>query len=134
MVLADDHALVRHSVRMLLDAEQGVEVVAEAGDLRSAMDHVRGHRPHVLVLDLGMPDGSSIEAIRLLRVEVPNTEIVVLTMEDAPSIAGQALAAGAIGFALKDYADVDLPGAVHAAARGVRYVSPRLAGRRRARR
>jgi two-component system response regulator NreC len=126
VVLADDHALMRRSLRLLLDREEGVEVVAEAGDLAMVLRHVRDRLPHVLVLDLSMPDGSSIETIRRLREEVPGTEIVVLTMEDGPAFAQQALDAGAIGFVLKDFADVELNRAVRAAARGEQYVSPRV--------
>jgi two-component system, NarL family, response regulator NreC len=126
VVLADAHALMRRSLRLLLDREEGVEVIAEADDLTTVMRHVRDRRPHVLVLDLIMPDGSSIDVIRRLREEVPGTEIVVLTMEDGPAFAQQALNAGAIGFVLKEFADVELNRAVRAAARGEQYVSPRV--------
>jgi two-component system response regulator NreC len=129
VVLADDHALMRRSLRLLLDNEEGVEVIAEADDLRSVMRHVHGHLPHVLVLDLGMPNGSSIEAIRRLREQAPSTEIVVLTMEDSPVFAREALDAGAIGFVLKDFADTELPQAVRSAARGEQYFSQRVAAR-----
>ena len=71
MVLADDHALMRRRLRLLLDGEQGVEVIAEADDLAAVARHVRRHEPHVLVLDLSMPDGSSIEAIGQLRERRP---------------------------------------------------------------
>jgi two-component system response regulator NreC len=117
---------MRRSLRQLLDREENVEVVAEAGDLRTVMRHVHDRPPHVLVLDVSMPDGSSIEAVRSLRGEVPSTEIVVLTMEDSPGFAQQALDAGAIGFVLKDFADVELNPAVRAAARGEQYVSPQV--------
>jgi len=126
VVLGDDHVLVRRNLRLLLDGEEGVEVVAEAGDLATVVRHVHDRLPHVLVLDLGRPDGSSIEAIRRLREEVPGTEIVVLTTEDSPAFAQQALDAGAIGFVLKEFADVELHRAVRAAARGEQYVSPRV--------
>jgi two-component system response regulator NreC len=127
VVLADDHPMMRRSLRLLLKSEDDLEVIAEAGDLETVMRHVREHRPHVLALDLGMPKGSSIKAIRRLREEVPGTEIVVLTMEESPVFAQQALDAGAIGFVLKEMADEDLPGAVRRAARGLHYVSPRVA-------
>jgi two-component system, NarL family, response regulator NreC len=127
VVLADDHALMRRSLRLLLDREADLEVVAEAGDLSAVMRHVHDRSPHVLVLDLRMPDGSSLEAIRRLREEVKSTEIVVLTMEDSPAFAKQALDSGAIGFVLKDFADVELNRAVRAAAAGKQYVSPRVA-------
>src|ERR1700685_2615289 len=83
VVLADDHALMRRSVRLLLDGEEGLEVIAEATDLASVERHVGGHQPHVLVLDLNMPGGSSVEAIGRLRERTPETQIVVMTMDDS---------------------------------------------------
>ena len=129
VVLADDHALMRRSLRLLLDGQEGVEVVSEAGDLTRGGRDVHQHRPHVLVLDLGMPNGSSIDFIRQLREQVPTTEIVVLTMEDGPGFAQQALDVGAIGFVLKDTADTELPEAVRNAARGDEFISPRVDSR-----
>lgn len=129
VVLADDHALMRRSLRRLLDSQAGIDVVAEAVDLTAVARQVQGHQPHVLVLPLGMPNGSSIEVIRRLREQEPRTEVVVLTMEDSPGFAQQALDAGAIGFVLKDSADTELPEAVRRAAHGEEYVSPRVADR-----
>lgn len=127
VVLADDHAVVRRSLRLLLDGEEDVRVVAEAADLPAVVRHVHGHVPHVLVLDLQMPYGSSIATIRRLREQVPDTEIVVLTMEQSPLFAQQALDAGAVGFVLKDRADSELPSAVRQAATGDEFVSPQVA-------
>jgi len=127
VVLADDHAAVRRNLRLLLDGEDGVEVIAEAADIATMVRHVHTHRPHVLVLDLRMPNGSSIEAIRRLRSQVPRTEIVVLTMEQSPAFAKEAIDAGAVGFVLKDKADSELLAAVRRAAVGEEYVSPRVA-------
>jgi len=104
-----------------------MDVIAEAAEISQVMRHVHGHRPHVLVLDLQMPSGSSIDAIRRLRAEVPGTEIVVLTMQRSPAFAKHALDAGAIGFVLKDNADTELPVAVRHAVQGRRYVSPHVA-------
>jgi two-component system response regulator NreC len=126
VVLADDHAAVRRNLRLLLDAEEDVEVIAEAADLSTVVRHVHGHVPHVLVLDLEMPNGSSVEAIRPLREQVPDTEIVVMTMETSAVFAQQAIDAGAAGFVLKDRADGELPAAVRSAARGEEYISPRV--------
>lgn len=123
VVLADDHALMRRSLRRLLDSEADVQVIAEAGDLVSAMRHVSRHLPHVLLLDLQMRDGSSIDLIRRLRVQVPETQIVVVTMEGSPGFARHVLDAGAVAFVLKEYADTELPAAVRAASRGERFVS-----------
>ncbi len=126
IVLADDHVIVRSGLRMLLDAEDGIDVVAEAGDVDEAMRKVRAYKPTVLMLDLSMPGGSSIEAIPGLLQAAPDTAIVVLTMEDEPAFARAALRAGALGFVLKEAADAELVEAVHAAAAGNRYLNPRL--------
>jgi two-component system response regulator NreC len=105
----DDHALMRRSLRMVLEGEEGVRVVAEAGELPAVIRRVRGHRPDVLVLDLKMPNGSRIDAIRSLREQVPGTEIVVVTMLGSAAFVQQALDAGALGFVLKDTLDAGRP-------------------------
>jgi two-component system response regulator NreC len=129
VVLADDHRLMRRGLRLLLDTEHDVEVVAEADDIASVVRHVHNDQPEVLVLDLGMPGGSSIEAISSLRKQVPKTHIVVLTMEESPVFAQRTFAAGAVGFVTKDRADGELAQAVRAAAKGEEYISPRVAAR-----
>lgn len=129
VVLADDHALMRRSLRSLLDREEGVSVIAEADDIASVARHVLGHGPHVLALDLNMPGGSSIDAISRLRERAPDTEVVVVTMEEDPVFAQRAFEAGALGFVAKEMADEELPAAVRAAARGEEFVSPRVAAR-----
>jgi two-component system response regulator NreC len=127
VVLADDHALMRRGLRLLLDHEQD----AEAGDYAAAERAAERLRPQVLVLDRRMPEGSSVDLIRSLRRRVPQTQIVVLTMEQNPGFARSALAAGALGFAVKELADTELAQAVRAAARGEEYVSPCVASRLR---
>lgn len=129
IVLADDHAVVRSGLRLVLESEPDLEVVAEAGDLDSARRYVRGHHPGVLVLDLNMPGGSSLEAIPAIREESPETQIVVLTMQQEPAFARQALATGALGYVLKESADDELVEAVRRAARGESYLNPRLGAR-----
>lgn len=129
VVVADDHALMRRSLRLLLESEKNIEVIAEADDLTGAVAHVHGHQPHVLVLDLGMSGMSSLQTIGQLRERAPDTQIVVVTMEENPAFAQRALAAGALGFVWKDRADTDLPEAVRAAARGEEYLSPSVAAR-----
>ncbi len=129
IVLADDHTVVRSGLRMLLDSEADFEVVAEAGEVESARRYVRGHRPEVLVLDLNMPGGSSLEAIPALRAESPSTQIVVLTMQEEPAFARHALGAGALGYVLKESADDELVQAVRAAAASKTYLTPRLGAR-----
>jgi two-component system response regulator NreC len=127
VVLADDHSVVRRTLRRLLDTEEDVDVVAEAADLPTATRHVHAHVPHVLVLDLQMPNGSSLDMISRLRAQVPGTEIVVVTMETSPLFAQRAIDAGAVGFVLKERADCELSEAVRRAAKGREYVSPRVA-------
>ena len=129
VVLADDHAGMLRGLRQLLDGEPDVDVVGEACDLVSVTSHVQAQRPDVLVLDLSLPGGSSMEAIGQLRERAPETEIVVLTMETNPAIAGRALTAGACGYVTKDLADSELPQAIRAAVRGEQYVSPQVAAR-----
>jgi two-component system response regulator NreC len=129
VVLADDHAVVRKGLRLLLEAEPGLRVLAEAGTVPDALRMARAHRPAVLVLDLNMPGGSSLEAIPTIRKEAPSTAIVVLTMQNDPSFARQALQAGALGFVLKEAADDELLGAIRLAAAGDTYLNPRLGAR-----
>jgi two-component system response regulator NreC len=129
IVLADDHAVVRSGLRMLLDSERDFEVVAEASDVEGARRYSHGHHPKVLVLDLNMPGGSSLEAIPVILGESPGTQIVVLTMQQEPAFAREALRAGALGYVLKDAADEELVEAVRRAAVGERYLNPRLGAR-----
>ncbi|MEA2266520.1 MAG: two-component system, NarL family, response regulator NreC [Solirubrobacteraceae bacterium] len=129
VVVADDHPVVRRGLRLILDAEPGLEVVADAGNVDDARRYVRGHHPNVLVLDLNMPGGSSLEAIPGMRAEFPETGIVVLTMEQETTYARQALAAGAIGYVLKQAPQVELVEAVRLAAGGESYLDPRLGAR-----
>ncbi|HEV2998790.1 MAG TPA: response regulator transcription factor, partial [Solirubrobacteraceae bacterium] len=124
IVLADDHAVVRSGLRMLLDSESDFEVVAEAGDIDSARRYARGHHPAVLILDLNMPGGSTLEAIPAIREESPDTQIVVLTMQPEPAFARHALGAGAVGYVLKEAADDELVEAVRRAAVGESYLNP----------
>jgi len=127
IVIADDHAVVRRGLRLLLDAEEGFEVVAEAGDVDDAMRYTRAHRPRVLVLDLNMPGSqTSLEAIPALCESTPEARIVVLTMQEDPEFARRALAGGAAAYVLKESADHELVAAVRAAAAGGTYLNPRL--------
>lgn len=129
VVVADDHALMRSSLRRLLENEKNIEVIAEADDLTGTVENVHGRRPHVLVLDLAMCGMSSLQTIGQLRERVPDTQIVVVTMEENPAFAQRALATGALGFVWKDCAETDLPEAVRAAARDEEYLSPSVAAR-----
>jgi len=129
IVLADDHSVVRSGLRMLLEAEADIEVVAEAGDVDEAKRYTLGYKPTVLVLDLNMPGGSSLEAIPKVSETSPATAVVVLTMQDDPAFAREALKAGALGFVLKRAAENELIEAVRLAARGEAYLNPQLGAR-----
>jgi two-component system, NarL family, response regulator NreC len=129
LVIADDHAVVRSGLRMLLEAQGDFTVVAEAGDVEAAKRYTRAHRPAVLILDLNMPGDSSLEAIPEIRETTPETQIVVLTMQENPAFAREAMRAGAIGYVLKEAADQELVDAVRSAIEGRTYLNPRLGGK-----
>jgi two-component system response regulator NreC len=129
IVLADDHAVVRSGLRMLLDAEDGMRVVAEAGTVDDAVRLTRAHRPTVLVLDLNMPGtatSSSLDVLPVLAAEARDTRVVILTMQENPAYAQTALRAGAKAYVLKEAADSELVHAVRCAAAGDIYLHPRL--------
>jgi two-component system response regulator NreC len=126
IVLADDHRVVRSGLRVLLESDGRFTVLGEAGDVKSTVEQVRDCRPRVLVLDLNMGGESSLDAIPQLRVEWPETQIVVLTMQEDPAFARAALRAGALGYVLKDAADDELMHAVLLAARGQSYLNPQF--------
>jgi two-component system response regulator NreC len=117
IVLADDHAVMRTGLRMLLQAQPELEVVAEVGTIQAVLGAVRNHRPALLLLDLNMPGGSSVDAIRRLSAIAPETAVIVLTMERDPTFMRDSYAAGAAGFVLKEEAANDL---IHAIRRALR--------------
>ena len=129
IVLADDHAVVRSGLRLLLDEVEDFEVVATVGDVEAAIRSTRGHKPDVLVLDLNMPGGSSLDAIPTILEASPNTQIAVLTMQNEPAFARKALGAGALAYVLKEAADDELVTAVRRAAAGETYLNPQLGAR-----
>jgi len=126
VVIADDHAVVRAGLKLLLDAEEGLTVVAEAGEIDETRRRVTAYKPDVLVLDLNMPGRPSLPAIPELAAI---TAIVVLTMQDDPAFAREALQNGAKGYVLKEAADAELVEAVRAAAEGRTYLNPGLGAR-----
>jgi two-component system response regulator NreC len=129
IVLADDHTVVRSGLRMILDAEEGLRVVAEAGTVDDAVRLTKAHRPTVLVLDLNMPGtgmASSLDALPGLAAEAAGTRVVILTMQENPEYARTALQAGAKAYVLKEAADGELVQAVRLAAADEVYLHPRL--------
>lgn len=127
IVLADDHAVVRAGLKLVLEREGGFEVVSEAGDAETAVRTVLGHKPSVVILDLNMPgELTSLDAIPQITDASPGTGIVVLTMQDDPQFARRALRAGAAAYVLKDAADHELVDAVRRVAAGGTYLNPAL--------
>jgi len=127
LVIADDHVVVRSGLRLLLDAEPGFKVLAEAGDVDGTVRAVLGYKPDVLVLDLNMPGAeTSLEAMPRLAEVSPGTRVVILTMQEDPQFAREAMRAGALGYVLKEAADAELVEAVRRAAEGKTYLNPRL--------
>jgi two-component system response regulator NreC len=125
IILADDHAVVRSGLRLLLDADPDFEVVAEAGDADAALRAVFAHKPDILVLDLNMPGKrTSLEALPLVPERNAGTRVVVLTMQEDPAYARQAMRAGAQAYVLKEAADTDLVEAIRRASNGETYLTP----------
>jgi len=128
-VVVDDHAVVRAGLRLVLEAEDDVEVVAEAADARQAIFETRAHKPDVILLDVVMPGRSGIEAIPDLLKESPESKVLVLSMQDDAAYVREALGAGASGYVLKEAADAEVVAAVREVADGRPYVHPALGAR-----
>ncbi|MFB7928061.1 response regulator [Streptomyces sp. NPDC056039] len=124
ILLADDHALVRRGVRLILDAEPDLTVVAEADDGAEAVARAREHRPDLAVLDIAMPRLTGLQAARELSRSCPETRILILTMYDNEQFFFEALGAGASGYVLKSVADRDLVEACRATMRGEPFLYP----------
>ncbi|NJP99118.1 response regulator [Streptomyces zingiberis] len=124
ILLADDHALVRRGVRLILDCEPDLTVVAEAGDGAEAVALARAERPDLAILDVAMPRLTGLQAARELSRSLPGLRILVLTMYDNEQYFFEALAAGASGYVLKSVADRDLVEACRAAMRGEPFLYP----------
>jgi DNA-binding NarL/FixJ family response regulator len=123
-LLADDHGIVRSGVRMLLDQQEGITVVAEAEDGVEAVEAALKHKPDVAVLDVSMPRMTGIQATHEIKQHLPDTAIVLLSMHDDQRYFYEALKAGAAGYVLKRSADTQLVDAIHAAIRGEPFISP----------
>jgi two-component system, NarL family, response regulator NreC len=128
-VVVDDHAVVRSGIRLLLDREDDIEVVGEAGNAKDAIFRARALKPDVILLDVVMPGQSGIEVLPDLFKESPETKVLVLSMQDDPSYVREAFGAGASGYVLKEAADEEVVAAVREIAGGGRYVHPALGAR-----
>jgi len=129
VIIADDHAVVRSGLRLLLEQQDDLEPVGEAGDGKQAAALVARLKPDVALLDVVMPGGGGIEAAAEIQRQNPDTRILMLSMQDDPSYVREAFAAGAAGYVLKDAADTELVDAIRRVAAGERYVHPSLGAR-----
>jgi len=124
VLLADDHTLIRAGLRMVVDAQPDLSVIAEADNGRVAVSLAQAMKPDVVVMDIGMPSLNGIEAARQIRETLPGTQIVMLSMHSDEGYVLRALKAGAKAYLLKDSAEADLARAIHAAAAGKSFFSP----------
>ena len=129
VLIVDDHAVVRAGLRMLVDAEEDMETVGEAGSVRDAIFEARSGKPDLILIDVLMPGESGLEGVPKLIKEHPDVKILVLSMEDDPRYVREAFAAGARGYVLKEAADAELVAAIREVASGGRYVHPELGAR-----
>ncbi len=118
ILLADDHTVIRKGLRLLLESQSGFKVIAEAADGRETVELAEAHVPHVVVLDVAMPNLNGIEAARQISAKVPQTAIVFLSMHSDESYVLRALKAGARAYLLKDSAEYDLINAIRAVTEG----------------
>jgi DNA-binding NarL/FixJ family response regulator len=123
VLIADDHGIVRSGLRMLIDRQNDMKVIAEADDGVSALESTQAHRPDVAVLDVSMPRMTGLQAAREIRAHVPDTRVVLLSMHDDERYFLEGLEAGAAGYVLKRAADTDLIGAVRTVAAGRTFLS-----------
>ncbi|TWG08001.1 response regulator [Saccharopolyspora dendranthemae] len=124
ILLADDHVLVRRGVRLILDNEPDLSVVAEAGDGAEAVELARAEQPDLAILDIAMPRLTGLQAARQLTRLLPDLRILILTMYDNEQYLFEALKSGASGYVLKSVADRDLVEACRAAVRGEPFLYP----------
>ena len=129
VLIVDDHAVVRSGLRLVLDADEEIEPVGEAGTARDAIFEARSLKPDVILLDVVMPDQSGLDIIPTLLHENPDTKILVLSMQDDPRYVREAFDAGASGYVLKESAYSEVVAAVREVAEGGRYVDPELGAR-----
>jgi two-component system, NarL family, response regulator NreC len=129
VMIVDDHAVVRAGLKLLVDAEDDLEAVGEAGSGREAIFEARMLKPDVVLMDVVMPDQSGLEVLPQLLHEQSETKVLVLSMQDDPRYVREAFAVGAKGYVLKEAADTELVAAIREVARGGRYVHPELGAR-----
>ena len=129
VLVVDDHSVVRSGLRRVLDAEPDIETVGEAPTAERAVFEAMEHKPDVVLMDVVMPGRSGIEGTPAVLQAVPETRVLVLSMQDDPRYVREAFEAGASGYVLKEAADTEVVAAVRAVAAGERYVHPALGAR-----
>jgi two-component system, NarL family, response regulator NreC len=122
VLIADDHAVLRSGLRMLLEAQPDIEIAGEAGDGTEVVQQAREHQPDVVLMDLTMPGPPSGDVIRQVLRAAPTTRVLILTMHDDPAYLASALAAGAAGYVVKKVADSELLTAIRAVHAGRTFV------------
>ena len=128
VLLVDDHEITRQGVRLLFEEESGIEIVAEAGDGRTAIALVSKYLPDIVVMDIGLPDLNGIEATRRIRDREPSVKVVALSSRSDQRSATDMLRAGAAGYVLKKAAACEVVEAIREVLAGRKYVSPQLMG------
>ncbi len=129
ILIVDDHAVVRSGLRLLLEREPDIEVVAEAGNADDAVRAARLEKPDIVLLDVVMPGRSGLEATEEILTAAKTARVLILSMQDDPTYVREAFAAGASGYMLKEAADTELVQAIRQVAAGGRYVHPTLGAR-----
>lgn len=124
VLLADDHRVLREGLRSLLDGQQDIRVVAEAGTSAEAIAQAVSLRPHIVVMDLGMPDMNGLEAIREIRRQCHEVRVVVLSMHSGREFVREAMQAGSDGYVPKSSAHTDLLEAIRVVHAGQRFLHP----------
>jgi two-component system response regulator NreC len=125
-LIVDDHVLVRQGIRRLLQDEEGVDIVGEAGDATEALKRVTELRPDIVLMDIGMPGFSPFEAARVIQSDFPETRVVFLTMHEDQDYVMQGLQAGAAGYLLKDTPASKLVSVLREVRNGGKFVSPEV--------
>lgn len=126
VLIVDDHAVVRSGIRLLLEAEDDLEPVGEAGDATDAVAQAGALQPDVVLMDVTMPGKSGVDAVPDVRAVASETRVLMLSMQDDPAYVRAALGAGAGGYVLKDAAYSELLDAIRQVAAGNQYVHPRI--------